>query len=81
MKEQQFKTNVRCGECGAPLIFDRISNKGTAVVFSSRGQQIHRNAIMPFLWVHFKCSKGCDWQLCTTNKSKDVIHSNEKCRG
>lgn len=72
---KQYGTNRKCGQCGSKLVFDRTDNKGTTVkICPNRFPNSHiiRNAIMPFLWVYFKCEK-CGWILCTTHKSNDVF--------
>lgn len=73
----EIRTKEKCGKCGAPLVFDHTDSKGTIVKIDGRGQQIIRNATMSFLWVYFKCTKGCDWQLCTTSTSKNVESRNK----
>ena len=81
-----YKTLEVCGQCGGELVFDHTSDKGTIVaVHADRlpcprkvRSSIHKNATMPFLWVYFRCVKGCDWQLCTTSRSKAVFLGKRK---
>ncbi len=67
-----YVTKQKCERCGASLIFQRTEKTGTLVEHNKDHHKILTNAIMSFDWVYFRCSRGCDWQLCTTSDSRDV---------
>lgn len=72
MQRRKYTTDIVCGKCGAPLIFKNTSREGTTVKLTLKEAVIDRESKMPFLWVTFVCSEGCDWRLVTADISKDV---------